>query len=44
MLITASKNKKKDYLISYTKSAGIIKEFIDRNFYLLLNGKIAQDI
>lgn len=42
-LVSALRDEKKDYLIALTKSAGIIKELVDKNLHPLLNGKIAQE-
>lgn len=35
---------KKDNFIALTKNTSIIKNFINKNFYLLLNNKIIQKI
>lgn len=43
-LVSALRDEKKDYLIAFTKSAGIIKELVDKNLYPLLNGKTAQEM
>lgn len=40
-LILALRDEKKDYFIALTKKTGIIKEFVDKNLYTLLNSKIA---
>lgn len=42
MLITALRNKKKDYLVTFMKDAGIIKQLIDKNLSSFFNGKFAQ--
>ncbi len=44
MLVSALRDEKKDHLIALTKSAGIIKELVDKNFHPLLNGKTAQEM
>ena len=43
-LVSALRDEKKDYLIALTKSAGIIKELVDKNLHPLLNGKTAQEM
>lgn len=44
MLVSALRDEKKDHLIALTKSAGIIKELVDKNLHPLLNGKTAQEM
>lgn len=43
-LVAALRDKKKDYLIDLTKSAGLIKEFVDKSLHPLLNNKNAAEI
>lgn len=43
-MILAMRNRKKDHLIALTKSAGLIKEFVNKNLYPLLNNKTAAEI
>lgn len=38
-LVSALKDKKKEYNLALTKSARLIKELVDRSFYLLLDDK-----
>ncbi len=44
MLVSALRDEKKNHLIALTKSAGIIKELVDKNLHPLLNGKTAQEM
>ncbi len=44
MLISALRDEKKVHLIPPTRSAGIIKELVDKNLHPLLNGKTAQEM
>ncbi len=44
MLVSALRDEKKDHLIALTKSAGIIKELVDKNLHPLLNGKKVQEM
>lgn len=43
IFILVLKNKKKDHFIALTKSASIIKELINKNFYLFLNNNITAN-
>lgn len=44
MLVTALKDEKKDHLITFIKSAGIIKKLVNKKLYLFLNSKTVQEI
>lgn len=41
-LVSAQKDERKDHLTALTKSAGLIKEFVDKSLYFSLNNKIAN--
>lgn len=43
-LVSALRDEKKDYLTALTKSAGIIKELVDKSLHPLLNNKTAAEI
>lgn len=43
-LIVALRNENKDYHVSLTKSAGLIKKLIDKNLNLLLNDQSVTQI
>ena len=43
-LVSALRDEKKDHLTALTKSAGLIKELVDKSLYLLLNNKTAAEM
>ena len=43
-LVTALRDKKKNYHVGLTKSAGLIKELVDKILHFLLNNKSAAEI
>lgn len=43
-LVSALRDEKKDYLTALTKSAGLIKELVDKSLHPLLHGKTAQEM
>lgn len=43
-LVSALRDEKKDYLNTLTKSAGLIKELVDRSLHPLLHEKTAQEM
>ena len=43
-LVAALRDKKKDYLIGFTKSAGLIKELLDKSLQPLLNNKSTAEM
>ena len=44
ILAATLRDEKKNYLVTLTKSAGIILELIDKSFYLLLQNKTTIEI
>lgn len=44
MLVLVLRDKKKDHLITLTKSTGLIKEVVDKSLHLLLNNKTTAKI
>ena len=43
-LVSALRDEKKDHLIALTKSAGLIKELVDKSLHPLLNNKTAAEM
>lgn len=43
-LVSALRDEKKDHLTALTKSAGLIKELIDKSLHPLLNNKTAAEM
>ncbi len=44
MLTATLRDKKKDYLVALTKSAGIIQELVDKSLYSLLHNKTSAEM
>lgn len=44
MLAVALRNKKMDYLVALTKSAGIIQELVNKSLHPLLHNKTTAEI
>lgn len=43
-LVTELRDEKKDHLRAFTKSTGLIKEFVDKSLHPLLHEKTAQEM
>lgn len=43
-LVAALRDEKKDHFVGLTKSAGLIKELVDKSLHLLLSNKSASEI